>query len=106
MFLIQSCMNCIQVQKLSWLCRLMKTLALLRFEAMAAGCPVIAANAAGYKETVTKETGVFVDRVAVEEVVKTVEKMEKKKAKFSVTKLKKHAGKVLKIGLGKRLRSL
>lgn len=53
-------------------------------EAQAAGCPVIAYRGGGYLESVKEGvTGVFFDKLEVEELVKTIKKFEKMKLKSS-----------------------
>lgn len=47
-------------------------------EAMAAGKPVIASNEGGYKESVTKETGVLLDDISSEKIVLAVQEVSGK----------------------------
>jgi glycosyltransferase involved in cell wall biosynthesis len=45
-------------------------------EAMASGKPVIAPNEGGYKETVTKETGILVDNIDENKLKEAIERLE------------------------------
>ena len=47
-------------------------------EAMAAGKPVIAADEGGYKETITKNTGIVIKEINQEKIVKAVKEIEEK----------------------------
>jgi len=44
-------------------------------EAMASGKPIIAPNEGGYKETITKKTGILIDNVNPEKLVETIKKI-------------------------------
>jgi glycosyltransferase involved in cell wall biosynthesis len=62
-------------------------------EAMAAGTPVIAYRGGGYLETVVEgKTGVFVDELSVEGVVKGIKEFELKEKQFKKVHLLKQAG--------------
>ena len=46
-------------------------------EAMASGKPVIASNEGGYKETISKETGILIDNINSEKLVNAIKKLSK-----------------------------
>ncbi len=46
-------------------------------EAMASGKPVIAANEGGYKETITKDTGILIDHIDESKIVESIKEINK-----------------------------
>lgn len=63
---------------------------IIPLEAMASGCPVIAFNKGGAKETVVdKQTGLFFNHQTKESLIKAIEKAEK--IKFNQQEIKTHA---------------
>ena len=44
-------------------------------EAMASGKPVIAPNEGGYKETITKETGILIEKINAEKIIQTIKEI-------------------------------
>ena len=59
-------------------------------EAMAAGCPVIAANAGGYRESVVDgKTGILVGSIDVDSIATVVKKIEDNKVSFVTSSMYK-----------------
>lgn len=51
-------------------------------EAMASGKPVIAPNEGGYKETITKKTGILINNITPEKIIKAVRQINKHPEKY------------------------
>lgn len=73
-------------------------------EAMSFGKPVIALNSGGFKETVTKTSGVLFDKPTVKSLSKGIKDYETRIKEFKREVIKKHAAKFSKANFQKQLR--